>query len=120
MAINNTVNLIGNMGNEARIIEKEDRTFAVFSIATTDSYKDDQDQWHDKESIWHDLITFSPTIIETLKALKKGTRIEVTGALSYKPFEVEIEPGKTITKKEASVVVKKLEQALVKKNKAES
>ena len=47
MAINNTTLLTGNMGSEARIIETEENRFAAFSLATTDSYKDENDQWHE-------------------------------------------------------------------------
>ena len=41
MAINNTVTLIGNMGDEAHIIETDTTTFAAVSIATADTYQDD-------------------------------------------------------------------------------
>ena len=118
MAINNTVKLTGNMGSEVRIIETEENTFASVSLATTDSYKDEEGNWQDKTTLWHNIIAFSPTIIEALKSLKSGTRIEVTGSLSYRPFEVQDGNGKVITKKEASVIVYKVEQApLAKKSK---
>lgn len=116
MAINNSITLIGNMGNEARIIETEERRFATFSIATTDSYKDENEQWQDKETIWHNILIFNPKVIEVAKNLKKGTRINITGALSYRPFEVVNGDGEIITKKEASIIAYQIEQApLVKK-----
>lgn len=115
MAINNTVTLIGNIGREADIIKTENTTFAAVSIATTDSYKDENDQWQELETVWHNVIAFSPVLVEVLKNLKKGTRIEVTGSLSYRPYQVMLD-GKEITKKEASVIARKIEQApLVKK-----
>ena len=130
MAINNTVELTGNMSkNGTRIIETEENTFAVFSLATTDSYKNkDTNEWIDKDTIWHDLIAFNPTVIEVLKGLNSKARIKVTGTLDYRPLPVEIEVeenGKTITKvinkKEASIIVRKIEQVpLVKKTKDES
>lgn len=111
MAINNTVILIGNMGSEARITEsKEGKTFAALSLATKDSYQDEQGEWQEKETIWHNVLVFSPIAIEVLKSLKVGTRIKITGNLSYRPFEVMIE-GKPVTKKEASVIATKIEQA---------
>lgn len=126
MAINNTVELIGNMGSKGvRIIETEESKFAALSLATTDSYKDQKsDEWKDKDTIWHDLVVFNPTVIEVLKGLNSKARIKVTGALSYRTFPVEIEveengqmTTKTINKKEASIIVRKIEQApLVKKN----
>lgn len=117
MAINNTVKLIGNTGSEVKIIETEGKNFAAFSLATTDSYKDKEtDEWKDKETIWHDVIVFNPKLIEALKVFKKGTRLEVIGSLSYRAFQIKDE-DKVITKREASVIANKVEEApLVKKN----
>ena len=118
MAFNNTIKLTGNIGNEPRIIETETNIFASFSIATTDSYKDEEGNWQDKETIWHDVLVFNPLVIEILKSLKKGTRLELTGSLSYRPFEVEVN-GKSVQKKEVSIIANKIEQApLVKKTEA--
>lgn len=117
MAINNTVTLIGNTGSEVKIIETESKTFAAFSLATTDSYKDKEtEEWKDKETVWHDVVVFNPKLIEALKAFKKGTRLEIIGSLSYRAFQVKDE-DKVITKREASIIANKIEQApLVKKN----
>ena len=118
MANNNTVTLIGNMGSEARIYaDKEDKEFVAVSIATTDSYKDDNDQWHDKEPVWHSVMAFSPSVAAILKTLKKGARIKIEGTLSYRPFDVINGDGEVITKKEASIIARRVEQApLVKKS----
>lgn len=118
MAINNTVTLIGNMGSEARIEKsnKDGNEFAAVSIATTDSYKDDSDQWHEKETVWHSVVAFSPKVMEVLKSLKKGTRVQITGSLSYRPYDVTNGDGEVITKKEASIIAYRVDQApLVKK-----
>ena len=126
MAINNTIELTGNMSKSGvRIIETEESTFAVLSLATTDSYKDKETgEWTNKETIWHDLIAFNSTIIEVLKGLNSKARIKITATLDYRPLPVEIEVeenGETITKvinkKEAYIIVRKVEQApLPKKN----
>ena len=117
MAINNTVTLIGNMGAEARIIKTEENSFAAISLATTDSYKDDKGEWQDKETIWHNILIFIPNVIEVAKSLKIGSRIQVTGALSYRPFEVVNGEGEIITKKEPSVIASKIELAPLAKKK---
>lgn len=122
MAINNSVTLIGNMGEEAQIIETENTTFASLSLATADSYKDENEEWQQAATIWHNVLTFNPKLIQSLKSLKKGTRIEIEGALSYRPYEAQIvtKDGevKTITKQEASIIVRKIELApLAKKSK---
>lgn len=118
MAINNTVILTGNMGGEARIIESDGNRFAAFSLATTDSYKDDNGEWQEKETVWHNILVFSPKTIEEVKSFKKGTRLTVTGPLYYRPFEVINGNGESITKKEASVVTAKIELAPLVKKKA--
>ncbi|WP_425420489.1 single-stranded DNA-binding protein [Phaeodactylibacter xiamenensis] len=111
MAINNTVELIGNIGSKLRMIDTEERSFGSVSIATTDSYKDKEtEEWKDKETIWHELVVFSPSVIEQLKAFDKGARLKVIGTLSYRPFTVQLD-GKTFDKKEVSIIVRSVEQA---------
>ena len=120
MAINNIVTLIGNMGSEARIIETEESRFAAFSLATTDSYKDEAGEWHDKDTVWHNILAFNPRVIEGLKAIKKGSRIKVSGSLYYRPFEVMDGAGEVITKKEASILAVEFELAPLIKKKQQS
>ncbi len=111
----NTVTLTGNMGSEAKIIETAEKPFATFSLATTGSYKDENDEWQQKETIWHNILVFNPRVIEQVKNLKKGSRLEISGSISYRSFEVQTEVG-TLTKKEASIIAHKAEQKpLVKK-----
>lgn len=119
MAYNNTVELIGNMGSEARIIEQEGgKGFAAFSLATTDSYLDESEEWVQKEPVWHSILVFSPVVQGHVKGLKTGTRIKVTGSISYRSFEVQDVDGKTYTRREASIIAGKIEQMpLVKKSK---
>lgn len=118
MAINNTVTLTGNLGAEARIYETEERRFAAFSMATTDTYQDKDGEWQEKETVWHNVLVFSPAVIEVAKSVKKGTRVKVTGSLSYRPFEVVNGDGEAITKKEATVIAGKVELAPLTKKKS--
>lgn len=113
MSKNNHVELIGNMGSEARIIEREGKSsMAAFSLATQDSYKDKEDKWVNKESIWHNVLCFNPVEIEKLKNLKTGTRIKVIGSLSYKEMEaITRDDGQKIAPKEASIIGSKIELA---------
>ncbi|MEL7121661.1 MAG: single-stranded DNA-binding protein [Bacteroidota bacterium] len=121
MAINNTAILTGNLGSEAKIIENRDKTFASLSIATTDSYQNDQQEWVNRDTIWHDVLIFNPKLIKQIKAFKKGTRLKVTGSISYRTFEVSLDGGRTVKKKEASIIAKVIEQApLVKKADSEN
>ncbi len=116
MAYNNTVTLTGNTGGEVRIVETGEKQFATFSLATKDSYQDKEGNWQDKETVWHNVMAFNPALIEALKSFKKGVRLKIIGELSYRPFEVQLPDGQTVTKKEAAIICKKIEQApLVKK-----
>jgi len=119
MAINNNVTLIGNMGSEVRIetSNKDGKEFAAVSLATTDSYQNDAEEWIEKDTVWHNVVAFSPAVIAIMKNLKKGTRIKVEGSLSYRPYDVQDGDGVVITKKEASIIARRVEQApLVKKS----
>ncbi len=116
MAINNTVELIGNIGSKAKIIETESSTFAAFSIATTDSNQDKEtEEWKDKDTVWHDLVCFSPNLIERIKAFDTGARLKIIGTLSYRPYPVQLD-GKTFNKREANIIVRSVEQAPLVKN----
>lgn len=118
MARNFIATLTGNMGSEARIIEKEDKTFAAFSLATADSYKDKNDEWQPNETEWHNILVFNPKLIEMVKSLKKGTRLSITASCYYRSFDVVDGEGQVITKKEISFVPREIEIApLVKKKK---
>lgn len=119
MASNNLVTLIGNTGDDVRIVTSGETTFASLFLATTDSYKDKEGNWQNKETVWHKVIAFNPKVIETLKSFKKGTRLKITGSLSYRDFEVPGEDGGSFTKREASIVAHEIELApLVRKNAA--
>ncbi len=111
MTINNTVTLAGNIGKEPRIIEDVKNPFAAFSLATTDTYKDKEGNWQDKETVWHEVITFSHKLIEKAKALGTKDRIQVTGSLTYRFFDAVVGEGKTVKKKEATIVARKIEDA---------
>lgn len=115
MAINNSVTLIGNMGSDAEIIETENTTFAAVSIATTDSYKDENGEWQELATVWHNILAFNPKLIAALKSLKKGARLEITGSLSYRPRKVMTHDDEGVVKEfnlmETSIVARKIEQA---------
>lgn len=111
MSSENEVNLIGNMGSEARMIEKDDNLFAAFSLATQGSYKDADDVWQKKEVVWHNVLVFSKKSLNTVKSLKSGSRIKVQGELSYRPFDITGSDGQKLVKNEASIIANSIEQA---------
>lgn len=106
MSNNCTVELKGNLGKDAKLVKSEKAEFVSLSVATTDFYKDKNGQWQNKETIWHDVVVFSPNAIVFAKGLKKGDKVHLKGTLSYKP--VETKEGYSVS--QASVVAYFLEK----------
>ena len=93
MAYNANVELNGNLGTDAKLITKDGKSFVALRLATQDSYpvkEGDTTTWKDSQTtLWHDVLIFRPTAIEIAKSLKKGDRIELKGALSYRQIKGE-------------------------------
>ena len=109
MAYNNVVILTGNLGDNARIVEKDDKLFAAFSMATQESYKDENDQWQKTDAVWHKVLAFDNELIQLAKTLDKGTRITITGSLSYREFSHKPRGKKAVKKREASIIAHNIE-----------
>lgn len=109
MPTNNQVILTGNIDKEPRIYDKDGKLFAAFSIATKDTYKDKNDEWRDKGTVWHNVLVFKPDVVEMAKEFKKGARLEVTGSISYREFSQKVKGGKAVKKREASIIAYKIE-----------
>lgn len=89
MAINNRVELHGHLGADPKVIGKDDKTFLVLRLATTESYPVGQGEdvkWKDRETVWHDVLVFRPATAHFARDLKKGDRVQITGAISYRSF----------------------------------
>ncbi len=92
MAINNRIELNGNLGADAKLVEKNGKQFVALRLATTDSYpveENGQTVWKDKDTVWHDVLAFRPITVSIAKDLKKGNRVRIAGSVSYKPFKDE-------------------------------
>lgn len=111
MAYNCKVELNGAIGQDAKLIEKDGKTFVALRVATKDSYpvkEGDKTLWKEKESLWHDVLVFRPLSVAIAKELKKGDIVEITGSLSYREFKDE----NGHKKHEASIIanfIKKIE-----------
>jgi single stranded DNA-binding protein len=107
MSNNCTVELKGNLGKDAKLVKSEKAEFVSLSIATTDSYKDKNGQWQNKETLWHDVIVFNTNAITLAKELKKGDKVHLKGTLSYK--QVDTKDGYSVP--QASIITYFLENA---------
>jgi single-strand DNA-binding protein len=106
MSNNCKIELKGNLGKDAKTVKTEKSEFVTLSVATTDSYKDKNGDWQNKETLWHDVIVFNPNAVRIAKELRKGDKISLQGTLSYK--QVESKEGYTIL--QASIIAYLLEK----------
>jgi single-strand DNA-binding protein len=99
----NTVNLIGFLGNDAKVHTVNDRTFTTLSLATQTSYKDKKTQEYVAHTEWHKLVVFGKAA-KFAGTLKKGAHIGVEGELRTREYI-----GKNDAKqREPQVVVKSI------------
>src|SRR3954468_21082452 len=78
----NRVMLIGNVGGDPYIYEKEDgRKIAMFNLATADEWKDHRNLTH-KRTHWHRVVVYNDFLANIAeKAVKKGSKVYVAGKL---------------------------------------
>ena len=112
MAYNCKIQLNGNLGQDPKQLESNGKQFISLRVATRDSYPKKEGEktiWVDsKETLWHDVLVFSPKGIEIASELKKGDLVEISGSLSYRTFKDE----EGYNKQQASVIgnfIKKIE-----------
>lgn len=86
MAYLNSVQLIGNVGNDPDIRVYNDTKFATFKVATTKRFRDrsgeqrEQTQWH--------TCSASGNIAEVVeKYIRKGASVFVSGELTYRQWQ---------------------------------
>ncbi|MEE4115314.1 MAG: single-stranded DNA-binding protein [Marinilabiliaceae bacterium] len=95
--LNNKVMLIGNLGKDPEIKELEKgRRLAKFSLATTESYKNDAGE-RISETSWHNLVAWNGLATIAEKYLTKGKEVAVEGRLVYRNYEDKDGTKKYIT-----------------------
>jgi single-strand DNA-binding protein len=86
-SLRNSVTLIGNLGMDPEVKEvSKGRKMARFSLATSDSYKNEKGE-KVTETQWHNLVIFGPLAEIAEKYLKKGKQIAVEGKLEHTQFD---------------------------------
>jgi single-strand DNA-binding protein len=85
----NKVNLIGNAGSEPEIKTlANDIKVAKLSLATSETYKDQQGQSH-TETEWHTIILWRNMAEIAQKYIKKGSHIYLEGKLKTRSYADE-------------------------------
>ena len=86
-SLRNSVTLIGHLGGDPEVKTfNGDRKKASFSIATTDTYKNNKgDKVSDTQ--WHNIVIWGKLAGVAEKYLKKGQEIVVEGKLVHRVYE---------------------------------
>jgi single-strand DNA-binding protein len=86
-AMKNTVQLIGNVGNDPEIKTFDGgRKLANLTIATNDSYKNDKGE-KVEQTEWHKVVAWGKTAEIIEKYVKKGLQIAVEGKLTHRSYD---------------------------------
>ncbi|MBM3434805.1 MAG: single-stranded DNA-binding protein [Bacteroidetes bacterium] len=90
MAYNNKIVLIGNLGQDPKILifEKNNKKIkkASFSIATSDDFKDSNGQWIPRTD-WHNIELWRDDAEMAEKHLVKGSKVYLEGKLKSRSYE---------------------------------
>jgi single-strand DNA-binding protein len=98
----NKVTLIGNTGRDAETRTLENGTqVCSFSVATTESYKDKNDQWQDQTE-WHNVVVWRPS--QNVASLPKGAKVYIEGKITYRKYKDKDGNDRTTTDIVASTV----------------
>jgi len=86
-AMKNTVQLIGNVGNDPEIkIFDGGKKLANITIATNDSYKNDKGE-KVEQTEWHKVVAWGKTADIIEKYVTKGLQIAVEGKLTHRSYD---------------------------------
>jgi single-strand DNA-binding protein len=81
----NTVKLIGHVGADVNIMAFEKSKKASFSVATTDTYKNKENQ-EVKNTAWHKVVAWGKTADACEELISKGKLITVEGKIVYRTY----------------------------------
>lgn len=85
--IKNQVQLIGNLGKDPEVKHLESgKVVANFSIATTDTYVNQQGE-KTQNTQWHSVVAWDSTAKIVEKYLKKGSEVAIQGKLTHRSYE---------------------------------
>lgn len=84
--LRNTVQLIGRLGKDPEVKNFNEKKKASFSIATTDSYKNQKGE-KVEDTQWHNVVIWGKLAGVAEKYLKKGNEVAVEGKLVHRIYE---------------------------------
>jgi single-strand DNA-binding protein len=85
--LRNKVQLIGNLGNDPEIITMDSgKKLAKFSIATNESYKNQQGE-RVTDTQWHNVVAWGKTAEIIEQYVTKGKEVAVEGKLTSRSYD---------------------------------
>src|SRR5512135_612551 len=85
-SLRNSVQLIGNLGKDPELKVSDSFKKATFSIATTDSYKNNKGEMV-KDTQWHNVIVWGKLAETAGRYLKKGSQVAIEGKLVHRVYD---------------------------------
>ena len=85
-SLRNNVHLIGRLGKDPEVKVFGENKKASFSIATTDSYKNQKGE-KVEDTQWHNLVVWGKLAGIVEKYLKKGQEVAIEGKLVHRVYE---------------------------------
>ena len=85
-SMRNSVHLIGRLGQDPEIKTYNEQKRATFSLATTDSYKNQKGE-KVEDTQWHNIVAWGKVVGVIEKYVKKGDEIAVEGKLVHRVYE---------------------------------
>lgn len=83
----NRLTLIGNCGGDAELKQTSaGKSYARFSLATTENYKDTSGNWQ-KVTEWHSCTAWGDLAARASEVAKKGALIYLEGKVTYREYE---------------------------------
>ena len=86
--LRNSVQLIGRLGKDPEVKSFGKSMKASFSIATTDSYKNQKGE-KVEDTQWHNIVIWGKLAEVAGKYLKKGVEVCVEGKLVHRNYETD-------------------------------
>ncbi|MCS6819455.1 MAG: single-stranded DNA-binding protein [Chitinophagales bacterium] len=84
----NSVQLIGRLGKDPEVKVFGDKKRASFSIATTDTYKNQKGE-KIQDTQWHNVVIWGRLATLAEKYLRKGAEVALEGKLVHRAYETQ-------------------------------
>jgi single-strand DNA-binding protein len=95
-SLRNSVQLIGRLGKDPEVKVFGEKKKASFSIATSDSYKNQKGE-KVEDTQWHNVVIWGKLAGVAEKYLKKGQEIALEGKLVHRAYETNDGEKKYVT-----------------------